>query len=107
LYILLYYGGRQEIVAGAKLIAERVETGELRAQDVDENCFMHTLWMQDAPSVDLVIRTGGRHRLSNFLLFYTAYSELYFLDCLWPDLTEDHLKQAVHHYQKQQRTFGA
>lgn len=100
------YGGRQEIVDTVKRIAVKVKKGDLQEADITQdvvNCF---LWTNGLPYPDLIIRTGGRYRLSNFLLFQAAYSEFYFFDCLWPDITEQDLQKAVTYFNDCQQNFG-
>ncbi len=106
LNILFCYGGRQEIVAGVKTIVEKLQQGLLKPADISEKTFEESLWMAGVPSPDLVIRTGGVKRLSNFLLYQAAYSELCFLDCFWPEITKGHLEQAVAEFLQIKRNFG-
>ena len=103
---LLCYGGQQEIVAATKRIAIQVAQGQLRVEDVTQQVFQDNLWTAGTPSPDLIIRTGGQHRLSNFLLFQGAYSELYFLDCMWPDISGEELNKALTYYDECQKNFG-
>jgi undecaprenyl diphosphate synthase len=105
-YFLLCYGSRQEIADTAKRLAQQVMHGTLSLHDITPDVFEHNLWTTTMPSPDLIIRTGGQHRLSNFLLFQGAYSELYFLDCMWPDISESDLKKALLYYQECQQNFG-
>jgi undecaprenyl diphosphate synthase len=104
--LLFCYGARQEIIGGIKKIIRQVKAGVLDEDDINEESFNHYLWTQDFPDPDLIIRTGGVSRLSNFLLYQAAYSELYFLDCLWPDIGAQQLEQAVSFFDKAQRNFG-
>jgi undecaprenyl diphosphate synthase len=104
--ILFYYGGRQEIVGSIKQIIRDVRAGLLTEDDVTEQLVNQHLWMGAVPEPDLIIRTGGFKRLSNFLLYQAAYSELYFLDCLWPEMTTDHLEQALSYFNTGKRNFG-
>jgi undecaprenyl diphosphate synthase len=104
--ILFCYGGQQEIVAGVKSIVSQIKSGVLSEQDIDTALFKKNLWMHNMPEPELVIRTGGHKRLSNFLLFHVAYSELYFLDCMWPDLTEADLEKAIASYAQSERNIG-
>lgn len=108
LSILFCYGGQQELVAAAKsLCQELIATGE-SADAITAERFEAHLWTKDLPPVDLVIRTGYVSRLSNFLLYKVAYSELYFVDCYWPDMTEQKLEQIVRDFIKSEhRFFGA
>jgi undecaprenyl diphosphate synthase len=106
LNLLLCYGGRQEIVAAAQHIATEVAQGKLRVEDITTKLFEDNLWTAGTPSPDLIIRTGGQQRLSNFLLFQCAYSELYFLDCMWPEISEQELEKALTYYSECQKNFG-
>lgn len=106
LNFLLCYGGRQEIVDTVKRIAIKVKKGDLQEPDITTDIFEHFLWTAGIPNPDLIIRTGGFHRLSNFLLFQGAYSELYFLDCLWPDISWQDLEKAVIYFDDCQKNFG-
>jgi undecaprenyl diphosphate synthase len=106
LTIALSYGGRQEIAAAARRIAEEAATGRLRADAVDEGVFAEHLETSGVPDPDLVIRTSGEERLSNFLLWQSAYAELYFTSVLWPDFTPAEFVRAVAEYQKRKRRFG-
>jgi len=103
---LLCYGGQQEIVAATKRIANLVTQGQLRAEDITPKIFEDNLWTAGTPSPNLIIRTGGQKRLSNFLLFQCAYSELYFLDCMWPDISAEKLEMALIYYAECQKNFG-
>jgi len=102
----LSYGGRQEIVDAARKLAEAVEEGRLRPDDVDEKRFAECLYQQDLPAPDLLIRTGAERRISNFLLWQLAYAELYFSDRMWPDFRKGHLVEALLDYQGRERRFG-
>ncbi|MCL4360790.1 polyprenyl diphosphate synthase [Candidatus Dependentiae bacterium] len=104
--LLFCYGGQQEILAGVKKIVSQVKQGLLDENDLSEKKFQENLWTYGIPEPDLIIRTGGMHRLSNFLLFQAAYSELYFLDCLWPDINLEHLNNAYKHFENTKRNFG-
>lgn len=103
---LLCYGGQQEIVDATKRIAAAAVQGDLKIDDITPSMFEKFLWTADMPSPDLIIRTGGQHRLSNFLLFQGAYSELYFLDCLWPDISFAELEAALTFFNKSRKNFG-
>jgi undecaprenyl diphosphate synthase len=103
---LLCYGGQQEIVDAAKRIAAQVAQGNISTQDITSDLFEKYLWTSDIPSPDLIIRTGGQQRLSNFLLFQCAYSELYFLDCLWPDISSSQLESALTYFNECRKNFG-
>ena len=102
----LCYGGQQEIVDTAKRIAIKVAKGDLAIQDITPELFENFLWTSSIPSPDLIIRTGGDNRLSNFLLYQSAYSELYFIDCLWPDISVQNLESAITYYDNCRRNFG-
>lgn len=104
---LFCYGGRQEIISGIKAFMQTVAAGLFKQEQLDEELFKDFLWTKGVPEPELIIRTGGHRRLSNFLLYQAAYSELYFLDCLWPELDHHHLDQALAHYDQCQRNFGA
>jgi len=107
LNLLFCYGSRQEIVNAVKTIVEEIRLGKRTEKDLTPDLFSSYLWTADAPDPDLIIRTGGVKRLSNFLLYQAAYSELYFLDCLWPDITEIDLQEAVSFFYQCKRNFGA
>ncbi|MFM9890828.1 MAG: polyprenyl diphosphate synthase [Rickettsiales bacterium] len=102
----LSYGGRQEIVAATRAIAEKVARGELPPQAIDEKTIAAHLYASDIPEPDLMIRTGGNERLSNFLLWQSAYAELYFTDTLWPDFTPAKLDEAIQSFSQRERRFG-
>ena len=105
--VALSYGSRQEIAGAARRLAERVKCGELDPSDINEDLFALSLDTAESPDPDLLIRTSGEQRISNFLLWQCAYSELVFVDCLWPDFSEDDLKRAVEIYGNRERRFGA
>ena len=104
--MLFCYGGQQEIVNAVKKIAHQVALGALQESEISESTMYEYLWAGNIPNPELIIRTGNAHRLSNFLLFQAAYSELYFLECFWPDITEDDLERAVAAYASTQKNFG-
>jgi undecaprenyl diphosphate synthase len=106
LNIAANYGGRWDIVNAAKELVGKVQTGQINVQDIDEELFTRHTCAADLPAVDLLIRTGGEQRISNFLLWQIAYAELYFTSVLWPDFTKDHLYEAIIEYQKRERRFG-
>jgi undecaprenyl diphosphate synthase len=106
LNIAANYGGHWDIVNAARLLAQRVRDGEIQADEIDEQQFCAGLSLADAPSPDLFIRTGGEHRISNFLLWQLAYTEFYFCDCLWPDFDEPEMQRALDAYRMRQRRFG-
>ena len=105
LNILFCYGARQEIVCGIKSLYHKIKSGLLSEEDISEESLNDCLWTQGTPEPDLVIRTGGRKRLSNFLLFQSAYSEFYFLDCLWPEVQEQDLQNALDSFVHVTRNF--
>jgi undecaprenyl diphosphate synthase len=107
LNIALNYGSRGEIVRAARLLAEAVQRGELNPQDIDEARFARMLMTDGIPDPDLVIRTSGEQRISNFLLWQSAYAELMFTDTLWPDFGKSHLEAAIAEYAKRERRYGA
>jgi undecaprenyl diphosphate synthase len=107
LVIALNYGGRQEIAHAARRLAERAKAGELAPGAIDETVFSSALSTAGMPDPDLLIRTSGEQRLSNFLLWQFAYSELIFTETLWPDFTRADLESALEEYQKRDRRFGA
>jgi undecaprenyl diphosphate synthase len=106
LSLALSYGGRQEIVHAAQMLAQDLITGRLRPEDIDLENFAGRLFTAGIPDPDLLIRTSGEFRLSNFLLWQSAYTELYFTDTLWPDFREDEFVQALMEYQRRDRRFG-
>ncbi|MCG8355082.1 MAG: isoprenyl transferase [Kiloniellales bacterium] len=103
----LSYGGRQEILAAVRALAEAIKAGELEPAQIDEAAFEARLSTAGIPDPDLVIRTSGEQRLSNFLLWQSTYSELVFVDKLWPDFTGDDLTAAILEYQRRDRRYGA
>lgn len=106
LNLALSYGGRAEIVRAARTIAAEVEAGEVTSAQVDEALFARHLYLHDLPDPDLMIRTSGEFRLSNFLLWQLAYAELYVTPVPWPDFTVDHLDEAIAVFQGRERRFG-
>jgi len=106
LIIALSYGGRAEILHAAIRIVEDVAHGVLQTSDIDEDAFSSRLFTADIPYPDLLIRTSGEQRLSNFLLWQCAYTEFIFLDILWPDFTELHFENAVIVYNNRERRYG-
>src|SRR6185503_2927539 len=106
LVIAIAYGGRWDIASATRRLAERVVAGELRAEDIDEALIGEQLALAGLPDPDLLIRTGGEQRISNFLLWNLAYTELYFCDALWPDFGERELDAAIAHFGRRQRRFG-
>ena len=106
LVIAIAYGGRWDLACAARRLAERVVAGELRTEDIDEGQLGEQLALSGLPDPDLLIRTGGEQRISNFLLWNLAYTELYFCDTLWPDFDEQELDAAIAHFGRRQRRFG-
>lgn len=106
LVLALSYSSKWEITNAAKEIANRVRLGELDIDDVTEETINNALTTKEMPDPDLLIRTSGEHRISNFLLWQLAYSELYFTPTLWPDFREEHLYDALVSYQNRERRFG-
>lgn len=104
---LFCYGGQQEIVYAAKEIARKVKSGLLNESDINESLLVQHMWTADTPAPELVIRSGGSQRISNFLLFQSAYSEYYFTDQFWPALTLDDFKKAFEFFNASKRNFGA
>jgi undecaprenyl diphosphate synthase len=106
LCLSLSYGGQEEIVSMARNIADRVSSGELDPASIDADIVGSSMWSSELGPVDLLIRTSGEIRVSNFLLWSIAYSELYFTDLMWPDFDEDALDKALQAYSQRQRRFG-
>ncbi|HVD97294.1 MAG TPA: isoprenyl transferase [Cytophagaceae bacterium] len=106
LIIALSYSGRWEIVEAVKKIAEDTKAGKLSPESIDEQTVSSYLSTHNIPDPELLIRTSGEKRISNFLLWQIAYSELYITDVLWPDFRKDHFYEAIHDYQKRERRFG-
>ncbi len=106
LTLALSYGAREEITKTLKEISLKVKNNLISPQDIDEELINNHLYTQNLPDVDLVIRTGGEQRISNFLLWQIAYAEFYFTETLWPDYTKDHLFEAILNYQNRERRFG-
>ena len=100
------YGGQWDIVQAAKSLAKQVELGEVCAENIDESLFSKQMCMAEQAPLDLLIRTGGDLRISNFLLWQTAYAELYFTDTLWPDFNEQAFADAIACYVSRERRFG-
>ena len=107
LQIAFNYGGRAELVDAARALAEDVKAGRLQPGRVNEKSISSRLYSPDAPDVDLLVRTSGERRLSNFMLWEGAYAELVFDDVLWPDFRRTHLFDAIEEFQKRTRRFGA
>jgi undecaprenyl diphosphate synthase len=106
LTLALSYSSREEIVNAVKNISNKVKNNIISIDSIDDSIINEHLYTQNLPDVDLLIRTSGEHRISNFLLWQIAYSELYFTDILWPDFKEEDLYEAIISYQKRERRFG-
>lgn len=106
LNFLFCYGSKQEMVSATQRIAQKVKNGELDSNDVNESTLKREMWLGEIPDPDLIVRTGGYSRLSNFLLFQAAYSELMFLDCYWPEIDEQKLQSCVDQFYKIQKNVG-
>ncbi|MEL1243749.1 isoprenyl transferase [Flavobacterium sp. DGU11] len=106
LTIALSYGSREEIISAVKKISEQVLNNQLNIADISESVISQHLYTHDLPDVDLVIRTSGEQRISNFLLWQVAYAEFYYTEVLWPDFREKDLHEAIISYQKRERRFG-
>lgn len=106
LTLALSYGSREELINAVKNISDKVKNNIISLDNIDESIINQHLYTRDLPEVDLLIRTSGEHRISNFLLWQIAYSELYFTDVLWPDFKEEDLYEAIISYQKRERRFG-
>jgi undecaprenyl diphosphate synthase len=107
LIMALSYGSRDELTHAAKLIAEKVKSDQLKIEDISQKLIQEHLYTSRWPDPDLLIRTSGEQRISNFLLWQLAYSELIFLDKLWPDFTGDDLLSAISEYNTRDRRYGA
>jgi len=106
LCVALSYGGRQEIVHAAQSIAQKVLDGKIKVEDINTEIFAENLYTKDIPDPDLLIRTSGEQRISNYLPWQTAYSEFYFSDTLWPDFSAKELKKIIEDYSKRERRYG-
>ena len=106
LTLAISYGSRQELTNAFKIISNKVKNNIISLENIDENIINEHLYTRNLPNVDLLIRTGGEHRISNFLLWQIAYSELYFSDILWPDFKKEDFFRAIINYQKRDRRFG-
>jgi len=100
------YGGRQEIVRSMKIIGQKIESGDLKAKEIDADLISSNLYTSDLPDPDLILRTSGEERISNFLLWQLAYSELYFADVFWPDMRKIDFLRAIRSYQQRNRRLG-
>lgn len=106
LTLALSYGSREEIKCMVQRISQKVSEGKVEVSDINDELIHEHLYTFDLPDVDLLIRTSGEQRISNFLLWQIAYAELYFCDVLWPDFRREHLLEALESYQKRERRFG-
>jgi len=106
LILALSYGGRREIVEAVRKIGQEIKAGVLQTEDINEALFSRYLYTADIPDPDLLIRTSGELRVSNFLLWQMAYTEIYITDVLWPDFRRVDLYQAIESYQRRERRFG-
>lgn len=106
LVLALSYGSQKEILKAVKEISQEVKEGKLSVKDIDEKTFENHLYTKDFPPVDLLIRTSGEVRISNFLLWQIAYAELQFLDILWPDFNREELFKCIVNYQNKERRYG-
>jgi undecaprenyl diphosphate synthase len=106
LTLALNYGGKEELTAAVKAIAFKVKNSIISPEKVDQSTIIEHLYMQNLPAVDLLIRTSGEERISNFLLWHIAYAELYFTKTLWPDFKKEDLQKALVDYTKRERRFG-
>lgn len=104
--LAINYGGRDDIVHAAKILAEKVKSGEINSEDITENMFQQYLYTLDVPDVDLMIRPSGEQRISNFLIWQSAYAEFYFTDILWPDFSTNALDDAIAEFANRSRRFG-
>ncbi len=106
LNLMISYGGREELLRAASVLAQQVREGLLEPDDIDEACFSQALFTVGQPDPDLLIRTSGEHRISNFMLWQLAYTELHISPVLWPDFGRTNLCEAVLDYQRRERRFG-
>ena len=106
LIVAVAYGGRWDIVEAARSIAVSAVSGDIKVQDIDEKMIADGMVLAGVPDPDLLIRTGGEHRVSNFLLWHLAYAELWFCDTLWPDFGETEFDAALEHFSQRQRRYG-
>ncbi len=104
--LAINYGGRDEVVHVSKILAQKAADGELKPEDITEDMFGSYLYTQDVPDVDLMIRPSGELRLSNFLIWQSAYAEFYFTDVLWPDFSPEELEKALVNFAGRSRRFG-
>ncbi|MCF6301137.1 MAG: polyprenyl diphosphate synthase [Proteobacteria bacterium] len=106
LNIAVNYGGKWDIVNASKLMSQDVQYGKMQVTEIEESVFEKYLSLKNKPPVDILVRTGGEHRISNFLLWQLAYAELFFIDTLWPDFRHDEFMKIVETYTNRERRFG-
>ena len=106
LNIAINYGGQQELTAAARKLAEQVADGTRTVEEITEETLQAALYTEEQPPVDLILRPSGEYRLSNFLIWQSAYAEFVFMDVLWPDFTEQDLEKAFAEYGRRNRRFG-
>ncbi|SFB68861.1 undecaprenyl diphosphate synthase [Zunongwangia mangrovi] len=106
LILALSYGSREEMTSAFKVLANKVKDGTLQPNEINDSLISKSLYTKDIPDVDLMIRTSGEQRISNFLLWQMAYAELYFTNILWPDFRKENLYEAIYNYQNRERRFG-
>jgi undecaprenyl diphosphate synthase len=106
LQLALSYSGREEIITAARALSEKVKDGELKPEDITEDLFSDFLYTKGVGDPDLLVRTSGESRISNFLLWQLAYSEIYISEVLWPDFTREHLMEAIRDFQARERRYG-
>ncbi len=104
--LAINYGGRDDIVHAARILAQKVKDGKINPEDITEDMFTPNLYTLDVPDVDLMIRPSGEQRTSNFLIWQSAYAELYFTNILWPDFSPDDLDKAIEEFSNRSRRFG-
>jgi undecaprenyl diphosphate synthase len=105
--VALSYGGRQDMVQAARKLAQAAKAGEIDPAAIDQDTISERLWTAELPDPDLVIRTSGEQRISNFFLWQAAYAELVFLDTLWPDFSKADLENAIREFRRRERRYGA
>lgn len=106
LILALSYGSQEEIINAVKKISQKVKNNQLEVENINEEIIENHLYTKDFPPVDLLIRTSGEVRVSNFLLWQIAYAEMQFLDILWPDFTKENFFECIHHFQNKERRYG-
>ncbi|MFC6859822.1 isoprenyl transferase [Zunongwangia atlantica] len=106
LILALSYGSREEITSAFKALANKIKDGTLQPDEINDSLISESLYTKDVPDVDLMVRTSGEQRISNFLLWQMAYAELYFTNILWPDFRKENLYEAIYNYQNRERRFG-